>query len=310
MRPVCGRRWRALVLVAFGAFLLTGAAMLRWYAAPRAALLPLDPDVTVTLTGTGLVYDVAAGAPVAGDLTERVAVRGGGGAGGVAVWDVDRRLARADGTPLRLDSERVALDRRTAAAVACCGERPRHTGLSYAFPPGCAPTDQPLWDQATGRAAPAAFAGEETVAGLRVRRYEQAAGATDLGTAVVPGGPAPGADRETGRRTAETRRTLWVEPASGVVVRALEWHRERLTLDAGRTLTLLDAELGTDAASVGRLTRLAQDRRTRLAALRTPVPLAVGVAGLLALACGLGYLIVTRRGETAPQSPFAEVDRW
>jgi hypothetical protein len=310
-----------LGLVALGAFLLTGAGMVRWYAAPRAALVPLDPDVTVTLTGPGLAYDVSAGAAVRGGLTERVAVRGGAGPAGVAVWDVDRRLSDAGGTPLRTDGERVVLDRRTAAAVGCCGDRPRHTGLTYLFPPGVARADQPVYDPATRRTVPARYSGEQDVAGRRAYRFDQAVPETDLGERSVPGAPEPaGAPAapaaaepfaaQTGRLLATSQRTFWVDPASGVVVQLVERWRERLLLPTGGTVPLLDARLTTDPASVARLSRLAADRRARLSQLRTIAPLALAAAGVVALLSGVGYRIVTSRGESPALGSTFVPDRW
>lgn len=306
-----------LGLVALGAFLLTGAGMVRWYAAPRAALVPLAPDVTVTLTGPGLAYDVAAGGATRGGLTERVAVRGGAGPAGVAVWDVERRLSDAAGTPLRLDAERVVLDRRTATAVGCCGDRPRHTGLTYLFPPGVARADQPVYDPATLRTVPARYVGEQDVGGGRSYRFDQLVPETDLGERTLPGapelaGPAPaaGAGTRTGRLLAASQRSFWVDPASGVVVRMVERWQERLLLPTGTSVPLLDTRLTTDPGSVARLAQLAADRRARLARLRTVAPLALAAGGVAALLAGLGYRIVTTRGESAALGSTFVADRW
>jgi hypothetical protein len=305
----------ALGVVALGAFLLTGAAMLHWYAAPRAALVPLDPDVTLTLTGTGTAYDLAAGGPRTGPLTERVAIHGGGAAAGVAIWVVDRRLAGPDGAPLRLADERVSLDRRTAVAVACCGEQPGHSGLTYLFPPGLARTDQPLYDPATGRTVPARYAGEAVVAGQRAYRFEQSVPETELRAGGLPGAPAltagpGGPTRPTGRVLAASQRTLWVEPASGVVIQVEEHRRERLVRPAAAPLTLLDARLRTDAGSARRLAGLAADRRARLAALRATAPLGLAIGGLALLLGGLGYRIVTMRARSGPQGSTFGAERW
>jgi hypothetical protein len=326
-----------LGVVAVGAFLLTGAAMLRWYAAPRAALVPLDPAVTVTLTGTGAAYDIGLGGPRTGPLTERVAVRGGGVATGVVIWAVNRRLAGPDGVPLRVADERVSLDRRTAVAVACCGDRPGHTGLTYLFPAGLARADQQVYDPTTGRAAPARYAGADVVAGLRVYRFEQSVPETDLRTGALPGAPplpappatappatappatgppatAPPATAPpatpppatappaatTGELLAASQRTLWVEPVSGVVVQAAEHRQERLVPASGPAVQLLDARLRTDPGSVRRLAGLAADRRGRLLALRRTAPLGLTVVGSVLLIAGLCYRIVTMQAETRP----------
>jgi hypothetical protein len=227
----------------------------------------------------------------------------------VAVWSVERRLTRGDGTLVSIDGERVAMDRRTAVAVACCGERPRHAGLSYAFPAGVAAADVALYDPDTGRPQPARYAGQDTVAGLRAYRFEQVVPDTDVGSRPLPGAPpieraaagtgVPVAPR-TGRVTVSASRTLWVEPVSGTVIRLVERRQERIAWPGRGTVVLLAADLAADQVSVHRLARLAGGRRGRLLRLRGGAPAgAAGVGGLLLLV-GAGWRIVTT---TRPMRP-------
>jgi Porin PorA len=295
------RRWWPLAGVCLGAFLLTGAAMLRWYAAPLAARVPVDTDLSVTLAGTGTAYDVTSGTTVASGLRETLTVHGDPGSGtqSVAVWSVERRLTRPDGTLLGLDRQRLAVDRRTARAVACCGEQPRHEGLGYAFPAGVPARDVRLFDPDAGRAFPARYAGEDEVGGLRTYRFEQVVPDTDVGTRPVPGAPAlPGgvaglAAGRLGEVTVSARRTVWVEPTSGVPVRVAESRREQVAWPGRGTVVLLDAHLTTDDAGSTRLSSAARARRAALVALRATAPVATAIAGAVLLAVGLGYRIVT-----------------
>jgi hypothetical protein len=294
-----------LALVALGAFLLTSAVMLRAYAAPRAALLPARPALTITLTGTGTAYDLAAGAPVAGPLTEEYLVRGAGPAGAVVIWDVSRRLSRR-GVLLRLADERVALNRRTALAATCCGEHPPHQGRSYAFPPDLPATDQVLYDPATGVTVTARYVGIDPVGGVPAYRLEQQVPPTDLGERTLPGAP----PTRSGRVLAETRRTLWIDPASGLPLRIEERLRERFRPAGGAELTLLDVTLATDPASERRLAGLAAQRRRDLRLLGRTGPLALAGAGLLVLVAGAGYRIVTSTLEMPGQGSTFVVTRW
>jgi Porin PorA len=286
-----------LGLFSLGAFLLTGAVMLRVYAGPQAALVPLDPDLSVTLAGTGTAYDLAAGRPVTGPLRDRIRISGAAGATGTAVWDVERRLSTADGVLLRLTDERVALDRRTALAVACCGEHPDHAGLTYVFPPRLPAAAVTLYDPTTGTARAAAYAGTERVGGVEAYRFTQTVPPTATGTALPPGAPAIRGQR-AGTTHAESDRTLWVDPTSGVPLRVREHRREALRTAAGATVTLLDADLSTDPAAEATLARLAAHRRHTRAALTRTAPLCLAAAGVIVLAGGLSYRIVTARAET------------
>ncbi len=300
-------RWdRPLAAVAAAAFLLTAAVMVRWYVAPQATRLPLDPDLTVTLTGTGTAWDPGRGRAVAGGLREEVRLRGDRAAGSaaVAVWQVERRLTRPDGTLVRLASERVALDRRTAVAVTCCGETPRHSGLTYVFPPGTGREVRELFDPATGAAAAVRYAGQERLAGRTAYRMEQVAGPVRR-----PGGPtgaaAPGLRTTPPAVTVTSRRTLWVEPASGVVLRVSERRTEQAVL-AGRPVTLLDVTLTSDPESLNRLAEVAAGRADRLAVLRTTLPLGCLLAALVLVAVQVGHNAITsrrrRRGDVSRSS--------
>jgi Porin PorA len=286
-----------LGLFGLGTFLLTAAVMLAVYAGPQAALVPLDPDLTVTLAGTGTAYDLAAGRPVTGPLRDQVRISGAARAGGTAVWDVERRLSTGTGVLLRLTDERVALDRHTALAVACCGEHPDHAGLTYLFPPHLPAAAVTLYDPTTGTAGAAAYAGTEPVGGVQAYRFTRSVPATATGAALPPGAPAIRGQR-AGSTHAESDRTVWVDPASGVPLRVREHRREVLRTAAGATLTLLDADLRTDPAAEAALTRLAADRRHTQAVLTRTAPLGLAAAGLVALAAGLSYRIVTARAET------------
>lgn len=297
---------RPLAAVAAAAFLLTAAVMVRWYVAPQAARLPLDPDLTVTLTGTGTAWDPALARAVTGELREKVRIRGDRAAGSaaVAVWEVERRLTRPDGTLVRLGSERVALDRRTAAAVTCCGEQPRHSGLSYAFPVGTDRSARQLFDPATGTAADVRYAGQEEVAGRTAYRMEQVTGPVRR-TGRPPEAAPPGLRAPSATVTVTSRRTLWVEPASGVVLRVSERRTEQ-GVTAGRPTTLLDATLTSDADSTRRLAGLAGDRADRLTTLRTTVPLGCLLAALVLLAGQVRHNAITagarRRGDVSRSS--------
>jgi hypothetical protein len=112
----------------------------------------------------------------------------------------------------------------------------------------------------------------------------------------VAGLAAGGAPRQAGRFggvTVSARRTLWVEPTSGVPVRVAESRQERAAWPGRGAVVLLDADLTTDPASAGRLAAAARSRRARLLALRDTAPLVAALAGAALLAGGLSYRIVT-----------------
>ena len=298
-------RWdRTLAVVAAVAFLLTAAGMVRWYAAPQAGRLALDPDLELTASGTGRVWDPGRGAVVAGPLREQLRIAGdrASGSAAVAVWQVERRLTRPDGTLVRLASERVALDRRTAAAVACCGEQPRHAGLTYAFPPGTDRSARDLYDPATGAVTAVRYAGEDAVGGLAAYRMEQVAGPVERAGRTPVGVPAT--------LSVTSRRTLWVDPVSGTVLRVRERRTERAAVPGRAPLTLLDVTRTSDPATTDRLAARAADRGRIRSLLRTTVPLGAVAVALLTLVGVLGHDGVTARRRARVDVSRSSDTRW
>ena len=115
-------RRSALVLV--GAFLLGSAAMSRFYLPGRLVVTPIDQYAQTVAPGPGTYLDVETQTEKSGDLVAQRTLKGDVAASSAdtAVWDVLAVLETGDGTFVRATQDRVAVDRKTAEAVNCCGE--------------------------------------------------------------------------------------------------------------------------------------------------------------------------------------------
>ena len=287
------------VLIFVGLFLLFFGLVERVYAYPRLKKAPLDQYASPVATGTGTYFNRSPDklAEVTGArLSNKRIVRGDVGAGtdDVAVWDsFNSTIDTADNGVITATQERIALDRVTAQSVQCCGENPRHQGLTLKFPFGTEKTTYQFWDGPAQRALPAAYTRTEKLNGVTVYRFEQRIDRLDVGDQEIPGSLA--GDPET--PSVQTNivysnlKTLWVEPATGIIVKAQQDATQVLETQGGeQVLTLLDAVLTYDDATVGRNADDAASGANRLRLLGTILPLVALFLGLVALAAGLVLL--------------------
>jgi hypothetical protein len=287
------------VLVFIGLFLLFFGLFERVYAYPRLKKAPLDQYSKPVATGTGSYFNRSPDKlrEITGAKLQNVRiVRGDVNAGSdeVAVWDsFNSTVDTADQGVITATQERIALDRVTAQSVQCCGENPRHQGLTLKFPFDTQRTTYQFWDGPAQRALPAAFTREERINGVTVYRFEQRINQLDIGDQDIPGTLAgdPGTPSVQTDIIYSNVKTLWVEPATGIIVKAQQDVTQVLRTQGGEeVLTLIDAVLTYDDATVAANADDAASGANQLRLLGTILPLAALALGLVALAAGLVLL--------------------
>jgi hypothetical protein len=287
------------VLVFLGLFLLFFALVERVYAYPRLKKAPLDQYSQPVATGTGSYFNRSpdklreiTGAQLKNVRTVRGDVKAGSDE--VAVWDsFNSTVDTADQGVITATQERIALDRRTAQSVQCCGENPRHQGLTLKFPFDTRKTTYQFWDAPAERALPAAFTRTERINGVSVYRFEQRIDQLDIGDQDLPGTLAgePGTPSVQTDVIYSNVKTLWVEPATGIIVKAQQDVTQVLRTPGGeQVLTLIDAVLTYDEATVDANADDAAKGVNQLRILGTILPVAALGLGLIALAAGLVLL--------------------
>jgi hypothetical protein len=302
------------VLVFVGLFLLFFGLFERFYAYPRLKKAPLDQYSSPVATGTGTYFNRSPDklAEVSGaQLMNKRIVRGDVAAGTdeVAVWDsFNSTIDTADQGVITATQERIALDRVTAQSVQCCGENPRHQGLTLKFPFDTEKTTYQFWDGPAQRALPAAFTRTETLNGVDVYRFEQRIGPLDVGDQEIPGSLAGDPDTPSVQTDIvyTNLKTLWVEPTTGIIVKAQQDATQVLETPGGeQVLTLIDAVLTYDEATVEQNADDAASGANRLRLLGTILPIAALLLGLISVAAGLVLLRSPEgrrvaRGESRP----------
>ena len=287
------------VLVFVGLFLLFFGLFDRVYIYPRLKKAPLDQYSQPVATGTGSYFNRSPDKlrEIEGaQLKNLRTVRGDRDAGSdeIAVWDsFNSTIDTADQGVITATQERIALDRVTGQSVQCCGENPRHQGLTLKFPFDTRKTTYQFWDGPAQRALPAAFTRTERINGVTVYRFEQRIDQLDIGDQDIPGTLAgePATPSVSTDIVYSNVKTLWVEPATGIIVKAQQDVTQVLRTPGGEeVLTLIDAVLTYDDATVDTNADDAAEGANQLRLLGTIVPIAALALGLVALAAGLVLL--------------------
>ena len=262
---------------------------------------------------------------------------------GTTVRRIDRQqdngllLAMVDTVTLdRRTAEAVSDDERPGGSV----QKPRtfdddkpstsialpHEGLAYRFPFNTEKKSYPLFDAIAQKPFDANYDGEDDVNGLTTYRFTQNVGYDADGKLVEPIKYASLYDRnEDGEVTARAelwgvpgdpfepvtmtrfyaaQRTFWVDPVSGVVVKAQEhanhyYARDPLTPE----LALADYKVTSTEQTVEAQVAAARDERDRVALWSRILPISLAAAGLVALV-GAGLLAwFSARVESALAGP-------
>jgi len=304
-----GRRV-AYVLVFVGFFLVFFSLLVRFYAYPRLQKAPLNQYSQPVATGTATYFNRAKLREVTAQLQNVRTVKGDprAGSSGTAVWDsfeVTKDLG--DGGVIEVIQERIALDRVSAESRNCCGDRPRHEGLTLKFPFNTRKTGYSFWDSRAQQAFPATFVGEEKVRGVKVYRFEQHFSGVPLDTIQVSGVQAGQPKRLTVPATLVygNDRTLWVEPRSGVIVKAAENQTQILqTADGHPVLTGFRGQLAWDDATVRENADDASSAASQLRLIQTILPIVALALGVVLVV--LGVALVARQPSRPANEPAPE----
>jgi hypothetical protein len=311
------RRGLGLLLFGLGVFLLVLAPLLRFYAYPALAKAPLDQDSqTVSVAPNATYLDIGALELVEGaTLTATRRVQGDVAAGNDerAVWDVFVRVEN-QGNLVTATTDRVAFDRNTSEAVNCCGESlngapHRHEGIEYKFPFGAEKKTYQYFDTTLGEASDMVYKASEEIEGVNVYRYEQVIEPTKIAELDVPGTLIGRTETSVPvDRYYSNLRRVWVEPDTGVIVRGQEEQLSTLRDDTGEdVLTVTDATLTFNRATVAEQADTAKDGARLLGLIRTIGPMVLGLLGLVLL--GVGLVLTLRSGGGGGSQEREDVSR-
>jgi hypothetical protein len=302
--------------------------LLRFYAFPQLAKVPLDNESLSVAEGNGitaLVIENVDGVPqpevrdnltlrsttyVTGDLT-RPEVKADGD---VAVYiEAIKTEDELSHVTINASVRSLCLNRHSGEAVAPCegqyievqeGKREvanrnvvQQPGLSFKFPFGTEEKDYSFYDLNVRKAVKARFDGADSVQGLDTYRYVMEVSNTKIGEREVPGSLV-GSDEPTVDASLyyQGKRTLWVEPVTGIIVRGQQEMTQKLVAPGDQPTdgtVVFDGTLKLNDATVNDNVNKAEDAMGQIQLLTT-WPIVMWVAGAV-LAAG-GALLLFLRG--------------
>lgn len=333
------RRIVSYVLIGLGVFGVALGLLLRFYVYPRFAKLPLDVDTIAVTQGSGVtsvVIDTVDGVPtpeihdnlsltsttrVTGDLTQPEVVDGGD----VAVWiEATRTVDDGSGILISASVRSLCIDRHTGEAVAPCegqyveeeqGKRVtadpgtvQQPGLSFKFPFGTEQRSYQVYDTSLKRTVEARFDGADNVKGVDVYRFVAETKPTKVGEQQVPGSLI-GADADSVLvgQYYQDRRTMWVEPATGVMIAVEDKGKQELLAPGqrpGEGTTVYDGTMNLSERTVEDNVREAKNNTGRLALL-TFWPIVLWIVGGVLVVVAIPLLVVRGRFSTAAARPVS-----
>jgi hypothetical protein len=327
------RRVVGFVLLGLGVFAVALGLLLRFYLYPMAAKVPLDNESLSVAEGDGvtaLVIETVDGVPtpevrenlslrsstyVTGDLTQPEVKEDGD----VAVYvEAIKTVDESSGITVNASLRSLCFDRHTGEAVAPCegqyieqeqGKREpgsRNTvqqpGLHFKFPFSTEQRDYKFYDLSVRKAVTARFDGEETIRGLDLYRFVIEVPNTKVAEREVPGTlvdvdePSVEADLYY-----QAKRTLWVEPVTGVIVVGQQEGKQELVppgAEPGEGTVVFDGMLKLNDATVNENATRAEEAIGQIRLL-TIWPIVMWIVGGL-LIVGGAVLLFGRFGRAAP----------
>lgn len=292
----------------------------------QLAKLPLDQRTTAVSEGTGVsgtLLSAPDGKTIKVDPFTNATVRNTREVIGIpgrveesrrddnAFWELGLSTEVVGRGVLKQTIDGVSIDRRTGMATNCCTDfmsagtladpgamvEMQHKGLFFTFPLDAQKQSYPFWDADLMDSRDAAFVRTETVKGLDTYVYEQVIPTTELkrtATTVPRSVFGGGTGSVPAHQTYANTRTFWVEPATGVIIRAQENIDKKLVSDAG-TITLLKGVIGyTDQTQQQQADDYAGKARALKIVNGSLRPLGLLLGTLLSLA-GLALLFSGRR---------------
>ena len=290
-----------VVLAGLGAFLILVAILLPTWVTGQVVKFPLNEYETATLTARNASYfspgSLSEKTGVSMEATYTIKGDASKGTSSTAVWNEYSYVYDLTNHQAVQEMTRTfAFDRRTGQLVNCCGASLNgvatvQTGLvGYVFPIGTQKQTYQVYDTTLKRPMPFAYSGTTTVDGVQVYEFVENVTPVQIATQSVPGSlVGSSAALVSAPEFDQLHLIYYVDPDTGALLDVNE--DQTLTLhnpDTGAVaLVLFDADLIATPASVHQIVGLDSSGRNELALLETVLPLALGIAGGVALLAGI-----------------------
>ncbi|MEU0488867.1 DUF3068 domain-containing protein [Nocardiopsis sp. NPDC006139] len=300
------RRAIAVVLIGFGVFFLAVAPLMRTWVSSSLMKTPLTYYVEYTNVAEGATYfnieevELVENATLEASVTIRADVASS--TDEIVVWDQFTWLRDADTDfGITSTSRRAGHDRVTGEAVDCCDamvneEATVQSGQAWKFPFFTEQRDYDFFETTVKEPVPMEFQAVEEIEGVEVYRFEQVVDGEVIGERTLPRSVAglEGEGDVTGDEVFSITRTYWIDPVTGSPIKVSEHQNRVVVVDGEEVLTLLDAELVFDDASVRTALENSEQGRTMLPLIHTTIPLAALIVGVGFIGIGVVLYLTGR----------------
>lgn len=289
------------------------AGLVKWYAYPTLAKVPVDQSSVSKSFGSGMTYfDKGSLSEKTDDLTTTIRIVGDVEAAqkqghNVVVWDKSSMTTNSAGGLLAVDTQRIAFDATTALATDCCGtksgEDPTvYKGLLVKFPMNTQKTTYQWWDDSLKATTPMKFDKVDNIGGLTVYKFTNEIPKTKVGTIDVPSGVL-GEKEGQGLLTADmmysNMREYWAEPETGALVKVLEHPDTTVAYNGTDRFTATKGVSGFPDDAIAKNVKDYKALGGQLHLVRVTLPIVGLIAGLLSLIAGLLVVMTTLRRDDA-----------
>jgi outer membrane biosynthesis protein TonB len=295
------RRIVGLVLAGLGTCLIVFAVLMPTYVSSRVVKFPLNQYATATLVDSNASYfsptKLTELSPVTMEATYTLKGNSAAGSGSTAVWNEFTYVYdQTNKLTFQQMTRTMAFDRRSAQLVNCCGANVNGDSsvqqrgiVGYVFPLGTQKQTYQVFDPNLLKPVPFTFAGTDSVNGIQTYRFVEDVSPTQDGSQTLPGSLV-GMSQATVTlpQFYQAHVTYWIDPDTGVLLKAIQGEKVFLRNPSGaQALLLFNGNLVMTPASVKGLVAIDNDQRSKKAMVETVLPLVTGIAGVVLLIAGI-----------------------
>lgn len=304
---------KSAIVIGFGAFFVTMALLLKFYAFDRLAVIPADQNTKqVAVDKNAYLFDAGTLKFHHTTLTTTI--------GAVAQKDESKKFGHNSAifskwqyssipqtkTAQQGFTEKFAVDRHTGKVIKWDGDQENgkaieHKGYTVKFPFGAKKTTYPYWDSSIEKTMNMEYAGTEKIDGLQVYRYEGSVPRQTLTTEPTkdtPGFLFGGSKSSPGVKAKydyANDRTIWVEPQTGAFIKVSEGQKQWLTdPKTNKSVQVLQTTSVFDNATIKSNVDEYKGKASQLKALKI-APWALGILGILLLIGGAVMAVLLGR---------------
>ncbi|MFC6707272.1 DUF3068 domain-containing protein [Flexivirga alba] len=317
---------KSAIVIGFGAFFVTMALLLKFYAFDRLAVIPADQNTKqVAVDKNAYLFDAGTLKFQHTTLTTTI--------GAVALKDESKKFGHNSAifskwqyssipqtkTAQQGFTEKFAVDRHTGEVIKWSGDEENgkaveHKGYTVKFPFGAKKTTYPYWDSSIEKTMNMKFAGTEKIDGLEVYRYEGTVPRQSLTTEPTkdtPGFLFGGAKSSPGVKATydyANDRIIWVEPQTGAFIKVSEGQKQWLTdPKTNKSVQVLQTTSVFDNATVKSNVDEYKGKASQLKALKI-APWILGILGILLLIGGAAMAVLFGRRNNVDDNGYDDGD--